>query len=196
MKPVPRPSTPADAAAIAALFAEARMDLDPGHLHWKYWQPRADWPRPRSFVIVSGSELIAHVAIMPGTCAWGTRRETIIQMIDWVARAGTGMGVMLMKHVGQMAGALLSIGGGRKPAAFCRISVFVLRARQPAMHGRPFRCGYCTPVRRGKCCHGWLAPPGGIRHPRKLAPTGKRAVGPDEIGQIDSVFPLPIQGSP
>jgi hypothetical protein len=70
-----RPSTPADAPAIVALLTEAGLQpsVDPQHLHWKYWQPRADWPGPRSYVLTSDSELIAHGAIIPGTCTWGAR---------------------------------------------------------------------------------------------------------------------------
>src|SRR5580658_10208488 len=112
MKRAIRPATAADAAALGALFAEVGMDADPQHLRWKYWQPRADWVRPRSFVIASGSELIAHAGIIPGSCAWGTRRVMTIYVIDWLARRGEGgTGAMLMKHVGQMADALLLVGG-------------------------------------------------------------------------------------
>lgn len=196
MKPVPRPSTPADAAAIAALFAEAGMDLDPDHLHWKYWQPRADWPRPRSFVIASGSELIAHAGIVPGTCAWGTRRETIIHVIDWVARASTGVGVMLMKHVGQMAGALIAIGGGP-----------VTRSILPHIGFRPAgsATGYARPLfplRILGTGPAWRLLPRLARATwRRSAPAARdpdwqvRRLGGDEVGQIAAVLPRPTHGA-
>jgi hypothetical protein len=109
-----RPSTPADAGAIVALFAEAGLhpNLDPPHLHWKYWQPRTDWPKPRSFVLTDGSEAIAHGAIVPGAWLCGARRVSIVHVIDWAARrTEAGAGTMLMKHIGQQAGGLLAIGG-------------------------------------------------------------------------------------
>lgn len=109
-----RPSTPADAGAIAALFAEAGLhpNLDPPQLHWKYWQPRADWPNPRSFVLTDGSDAIAHGAIVPGAWRSGTRRMSILHMIDWAARrTEAGAGTMLMKHIGRQAEGLLAIGG-------------------------------------------------------------------------------------
>ncbi len=196
MKPVPRPSTPADAAALAALFAELRMDLDPDHLHWKYWQPRADWPRPRSFVIARGSELIAHAGIVPGTCAWGSRRETIIQVIDWVARAGPGLGVMLMKHVAQMAGALVAIGGGP-----------ITRSILPHIGFRPAGTvtAYARPLFPLRILHtrpAWKLLPRLARAAWRRSPPAKpgadwqvRRVGGDEVGQIAAVLPLPTHGS-
>jgi hypothetical protein len=109
-----RPSTPEDAPAILALFAEAglRPNVRPPELHWKYWEPRADWPGPRSFVLTHHRELVAHSAIVPGSCAWVSGQVTVIHMIDWAARpAAAGAGVTLMKHIGQQAQALLAIGG-------------------------------------------------------------------------------------
>jgi hypothetical protein len=109
-----RPSTPADAPAITELFAQAnlRPNADPQALHWKYWQERADWPGPRSFVLTRGNDLIAHGALILGTFAWAARRETMGHVIDWVARRGeVGAGVALMKHIGQQVGSLLAIGG-------------------------------------------------------------------------------------
>jgi hypothetical protein len=110
-----RPTTPADASAMGALFAEVGLlpNLDPEHLRWKYWQPRTDWPGPRSFVLASASELLAHGAVIPGIYAWGSRCVSTIQMIDWVARRGeAGAGVTVMKYIAQQAESLLSIGGG------------------------------------------------------------------------------------
>jgi hypothetical protein len=109
-----RPSTPADAGAIVDLFAAAGLhpNLDPQHLHWKYWQPRADWPGPRSFVLTDGSEALAHGAIVPGAWLHGARRVSIVHMIDWAARpAEAGAGTMLMKHIGRQSEGLLAIGG-------------------------------------------------------------------------------------
>jgi hypothetical protein len=196
MKPAPRPSTPADAAAITALFAEAGMDLDPDHLHWKYWQPRADWPGPRSFVIASGTDVIAHAGIVPGSCAWGTRRETVIHVIDWVARASTGVGVMLMKHVGQMAGVLIAIGGGPDtrsilPHIGFRPAGSVTAYARPLFALRILRTGPAWKVLPRLARAAW-------RRSARAAPDPDwqvRRLGGDEVGQIATVLPRPTHGS-
>jgi hypothetical protein len=104
-----------DAPAIIALFAQAglRPNTDSQALYWKYWQERADWPGPRSFVLTNGgTDLIAHGALIPGTTAWGAHRERTAQVIDWVAERGEiGAGVTLMKYIGQQVDSLISIGG-------------------------------------------------------------------------------------
>ena len=109
-----RPLTAADVPSVLGLFAEARLspNVAPQDLQWKYWQPRADWPGPRSFVLADGRGPIAHAALIPAWCAWGVHRIKMIHVIDWAARPGTvGAGVALMKHIGQQAQALLAIGG-------------------------------------------------------------------------------------
>lgn len=117
MKRSIRPSTPADAPAIVALLKQVGLspNLDPQHLHWKYWQARGDWTAPRSFVLTDGGEPIAHTAIIPGAAIARERRECFVQMIDWAARPGeVGAGVALMKYLGQQVGSLLSIGGSKE----------------------------------------------------------------------------------
>ena len=114
MKRSLRPSTPADAPAIVALLTEAGLqpNVDPQHLHWKYWQPRADWPGPRSYVLAGGNSIVAHTGLVPGSLLWGEDRIRLVQMIDWAARSDTASaGVSLMKHVGGLVDGLLSIGG-------------------------------------------------------------------------------------
>jgi len=109
-----RPSTPADAAAIVALLAQAglRPHTEPEHLDWKYWRPRSDWPGPRSFVLTEGTAPIAHAAIVPGAWSSGSQRASVFHAIDWAARPGeAGAGAMLMKAIGSQAGALIAIGG-------------------------------------------------------------------------------------
>jgi len=124
-----RPTTPADAPALAALMAEVglRPNSEPAHLDWKYWRERPDWPGPRSFVMARGDEILAHAAFIPGAClvcgpgsraqgshAQGspTQRVRTRHVIDWAARStATGAGVSLMKYLGQGTDALLAIGG-------------------------------------------------------------------------------------
>jgi hypothetical protein len=109
-----RPTTPADAAAIAALLTEAGLHpiTRPGIEEWKYWQSGRGWPGPRSFTLAEGDALIAHGAIVPGVLAWGEERARIVQVVDWAARSGTaGAGVAIMKRIGQLADGMLAIGG-------------------------------------------------------------------------------------
>jgi hypothetical protein len=195
MKLAVRPSTPADAAAIAALFADVGMDSDPQHLRWKYWQPRADRPGPRSFVIASGSELVAHAGIIPGACAWGARHVMILHIIDWVARRGSGEGVMLMKHVGQVTDALLAIGGGVETQRIL-----------PHIGFRPAGAatGYArslSPLRLLRGGATWKVLPrlarAAWRRTARAAAGAEwqvRRLAGDEISQIASVVPLPAHG--
>jgi hypothetical protein len=97
-----------------ALWHEAglRANSDPLELHWKYWQPRADCPGPRSFVMTRGEEILAHAGLIPGVCALGSRRLSTVHLIDWAALgAAVGAGVSLMKHIGRSTDVLLAIGG-------------------------------------------------------------------------------------
>jgi hypothetical protein len=109
-----RPSIPEDGPAIVALMKQAGLQPheDPAHLHWKYWQARADWPAPRSFVLTDGKDILAHGAACPGTLRWGAGQGRVIHMIDWAARRDSvGAGVLLMKQVACTSDFLLGIGG-------------------------------------------------------------------------------------
>lgn len=109
-----RPSTPADAEAIVALLTQAGLhpSIEPQHLYWRYWQPRTDWPEPRSYLLTEGGEPIAHGALVPGTWLCGSRRLKVIHVIDWAARRNSvGAGGVLMKYIAQHADALLAVGG-------------------------------------------------------------------------------------
>jgi len=114
MKRMARPTTAADAAPILELFEAAGLhpNSEPQALNWKYWQPRADWAGPRSFVLTDEDVPVAHGAIIPHCCAWAAQRISMIHVIDWAARPrALGAGVALMKHIGHQAQALLAIGG-------------------------------------------------------------------------------------
>jgi hypothetical protein len=146
-----RPSTPADGAAIIALLRDQlawKADdpmADPRQMHWKYWQKRADWPGPRSFVLARGDEVLAHAAIVPGTCASRAGRFSLIHMVDWAAREGSvGAGIMLMKHIGRLADLLLAVGGSGRTLAIL-----------PALGFRP--CGVGTRFVRPLRPLGYLA---------------------------------------
>lgn len=109
-----RPSTPEDAAAIVDLMMAAGLEphSDPRHLHWKYWQPRLDYPEPRSFVMTDGRRLLAHLAVVPGAFRYGDTRVRVTHMIDWAARReAAGAGIRLAKQVARMSDFALATGG-------------------------------------------------------------------------------------
>jgi hypothetical protein len=196
-----RPSTPADAAAILALFDTAGFhpNSEPSHLQWKYWQPRADWTGSRSFVLADETGLIAHTAILPGACMFGSQRIRTIQMIDWVARPGEfGAGVILLKRLAQQTEALVSIAGGE-------LTLKIL----PHLGFRPLgvATGYSRalfPFRllRSHAIPLWRRWP---RFARSVAwaltaPAARcgnwtvRRIAGDDIDRIASVLPLPVRG--
>lgn len=112
-----RPSVPADAPAIVELLAAAGLKptVEPEALDWKYWQEREDWTVARSYVAMRGAQILAHAAVVPGSCATDSRRATVLHLIDWAARPNAaGVGVSLMKHVGRLADALLAVGGSEQ----------------------------------------------------------------------------------
>jgi hypothetical protein len=65
--------------------AGLNVTATPREQHWKYWQDRPDWPGPRSYVMTRGSEIIAHAALVPGTCATQAHRFRVLHLIDWAA---------------------------------------------------------------------------------------------------------------
>lgn len=111
-----RPSTPEDGPDIVALMRSAGLEphSDPQHLHWKYWQERADWPGARSFVLADGRQLLAHVAVVPGAFRCGGTRARVIHMVDWAARRdAAGAGIRLARHLNRMTDFVLATGGSR-----------------------------------------------------------------------------------
>ena len=111
-----RPSVPEDGPAIIALMRGAGLQphVAPEHLHWKYWRERPDWPGPRSFVLTEGRDLLAHVALVPGTLHSEGGTAHIAHPIDWAARReAVGAGVRVMRHLAGTVDFLLGIGGSR-----------------------------------------------------------------------------------
>jgi hypothetical protein len=193
-----RPSTPADASALVALFAELGLyaNVDTDYLNWKYWQPCADWAGSRSFVLATGDDVLAHGAVVPGVCAWGSQRVTLLQIVDWAARANPGAGVTLLKHIGRMTEALLGIGGREETQRLLPIIGFrpAGTATAYALPLFPLR------ILRGKAT--WKLLPrlarGIWRHaalPEPDAQWRTRRLAADEVGQITSVLPRPVRGA-
>lgn len=170
-------------------------NFDTPFLNWKYWQPRADWPGPRSFVVTAGSELIAHAAIVPGICAWAGRRVATLHLYDWAARAGTGAGVTLLKHIGRMTDALLAVGGAPETLRIL-----------PHVGFRPVgvATGYARPLypmRIVRAGPKWKVLPrfarALLRRSAAAAPDPSwraRRLDAAELSQIRSVFPRPMRG--
>lgn len=189
-----RASTPQDAAAIVALMADAglRPNTDPQHLYWKYWQERQDWSGPRSYVLTDGDTLLAHGALIPAHCSCEPGRLKIVHMIDWAARRSEpGVGVTLMKYVGNLVDGLLGIGG----------SATTLKI-MPLMGYRPYGLvtGYVRPLHTLRLLHGgpdWKVLPRMARSAmwRLTAPRlvrgewRARRIEPGDIGQIATALP-------
>ncbi len=121
MKPSVRASTPDDAPQIAALlstvfsFGLDAPAVDPHRMHWKYWQEHDGWPGSRSYVLARGHDVLAHGAIVPGTCAFGASRFGVIHLIDWAARPGVpGAGLTIMRYVAALTDTLVAIGGSEQ----------------------------------------------------------------------------------
>lgn len=200
MRCVGRPSTPEDVPAIVALLAQAGMHVEPQNLHWQYWQPRADWAGPRSFVLVNGSSIVAHGGVIPGSCAWESRRIRTLHVIDWVANPREiGAGVALMNYIGQQAEALLAIGGGPQTMQILPNIGFRLTGTAT---------GYArslSPLRllRDSGQRNWRLLPRFVRSLawRLTAPAAApgdgwqaRRVAADDLEQIASVLPTPAGG--
>ena len=95
--------------------AGLKPNVEPAALDWKYWTAREDWAGARSFVATRGAQILAHAAVVPGSCATASGRMTVLHLIDWAARPNAaGVGVSLMKHVGRLADTLLAVGGSEQ----------------------------------------------------------------------------------
>jgi hypothetical protein len=195
-----RPSTREDAPALATLMSEVglRPNLEPAHLEWKYWRPRADWPGPRSFVMTRGEEILAHAAVIPGACLFGAQahRARMLHLIDWAARpTATGAGVSLLKHVGQGTDALLAIGGSRQTLqllphlGFCSVgsATCYVRPLHPARILTPSGHPASTLLPRFARSVLWaLQAPSGYAEGWNV-----RQVEPRELSHLASVLPTP-----
>ena len=202
MKSSLRPSTPDDAPALVALWHEAglRANTDPLELHWKYWQPRADWPGPRSFVMTRGDEILAHAGLIPAVCAVGSHRLSTVHLIDWAALGtAAGAGVSLMKHIGRSADVLLAIGGSAQTLkilphlgyrASAPVTTFVrtlhpLRLLAPSVHS-----SWKLPARFARSVFWKLRAPS-----LALKDWQVRAVPASETGSLLSVLPVATENT-
>lgn len=90
----------------AAPFLESRL------LWWKYFQPRTDWPAPRSWVMKDGSQIVAHAGIWPLRFVVSGQKVDSMHIIDWAASPqAPGSGVLLYREVMRQAPTLFGVGG-------------------------------------------------------------------------------------
>jgi hypothetical protein len=177
-----------------------RPNVKPPDMHWKYWQPRADWLGPRSFVLTDGSAIVAHGGIIPGSCAWQSHRLRTLHVIDWVAsRREIGAGVALMNYIGQQAEALLAIGGSAQTMqilpnigfrATGRVTGYA-RALSPLRllrDARPRNLGLLARFARSLAWR--LAAPPVVTGNGWLA----RRIADDDLERVSSVLPIPVRG--
>jgi len=196
-----RPSTPEDGPRILTLMREAGLDppVNPRDLFWKYWQQREDWPGPRSFVLMDGAEVLAHLGVVPTSCRSESGTLRIGSVVDWAARPrAAGAGVRLMRHVGGLTDALLAV----QPSPVAS-GVMRLMGYQP----RGFVTGYVRPLRplrllRERPGPQWRLPPRLARSilwtltaPRSAAGGWRsRRIEGEQIDHIASVLPRSREG--
>ena len=202
-----------------ALMAEAGLAsrTSAREQRWKYWQERHDWPGPRSYLMTRGSEILAHAALVPGTCATNTRRFRVVHLIDWAARpTATGAGVSLMKHLGRLTDALLAIGGSAQTLQIlphlgfrpCGSAVSYVRTLRPLriltpstrnhwrLAPRLARSAFWTLTAPSIDTDGWQARPVGLSETAKVAaafpaPTREMVVLERSEGLLSHVLQSP-----
>ena len=77
---------------------------------WKYWDPRPDWPEPRSYLYERDGELQGHVALWPAV--WPPPGPRGVHMIDWAAvRESPGAGLAMVQKLARMYDFIIAIGG-------------------------------------------------------------------------------------
>jgi hypothetical protein len=196
-----RCSTPEDAAQIVTLFAEAGLSPNsrPQDMEWKYWRQRIDWDGARSFILTDERRVIAHGSAMPGAIAWGDRRASILQVIDWAASPrAPSAGVSLFGRIGQLADIHVSVGGSQDTLEImpligferlCQITGYARPLRPWRILGSGGRVGWRLAARflRGAL---WKA----RVPPIDLAGCRAVRIGPQELAQLSGVFPRPRAG--
>ncbi len=141
-----RSTTLTDERAIRALLqhahgiAQDHPMFAPRHLYWKYWQPRAGWQGSRSYVLTRDEEIIAHAAVVPAVCTWGTGRLELLHVIDWAARPeARGAGNTLMRHIGTLADAIATSDGGEEALRLLPFMGFRQSNTVVTQYARPLR---------------------------------------------------------
>jgi hypothetical protein len=202
-----RSTTVADESAIRSLLQEAH-GVAPGHpmfearhLHWKYWEPREGWQGSRSYVLTRGERIIAHAAIVPAVCSWGSERLNVLHVIDWAARPeARGAGNTIMQHIGALADAIVTSDGGDAAWRLLPFLGFAESNTVVTQYARPIRpllylTGADAPRWRlaARCVRNTLW---ALRAPAD-APRAQRSrrVAADELGGAPIPWPVPRHAS-
>jgi hypothetical protein len=113
-----RSTTGDDEGTIVALLQESlgmKPDhpmLERRHLHWKYWEPREDWHGSRSYALTKDGRIVAHGAVVPCECVWGSHRIRMLHVIDWAGKSDArGSGAAIMQHIAKLGDAIVTSSG-------------------------------------------------------------------------------------
>jgi hypothetical protein len=113
-----RPTTVADEPALIALLTRVfAVDsqapfVNPALLRWKYWEPRADYTEPRSFVMEQSGRIVAHIGLWPVTVQGEATTDRGVHLIDWAADPdASGSGVFMLHRMVPRFDFLYAIGG-------------------------------------------------------------------------------------
>jgi hypothetical protein len=202
-----RSTTAADESAIRSLLQEAH-GVAPGHpmfegrhLHWKYWEPRADWQGSRSYVLTREERIIAHAAIVPGVCSWRNGRLKLLHVIDWAAcPKARGAGNTLMQHIGALADAIITSDGAAAALRLLPFLGFADSGTVVTQYARPIRpLLYLTGVDAPR----WRLAARSVRNAlwalrapaRPPRAQRSRPLEPHELGGAPIPWPLPRHGS-
>ena len=201
MSSIFRPTAPGDQPQITRLLTQAfgaspqSTLLDPRVMQWKYWEPRADWPHPRGYVMERDGQLLAHAAIWPVEFPQTGIRG--VQMIDWAAtRDNPGAGISLVGRLTRMFDFMYSIGGSPTARKLFPSYGFteVTRTWMAARPLRPFRQALTHQSRN------WKLAPRLVRNWWRAhstsAPTGEWAAAPLAPSQICTAAPNFFPRSP
>ena len=116
-----RATSATDQTALAQFLVrvfEVRADapfVKPAVMAWKYWDRRADWTEPRSYVLEQDDTIVAHAGLWPMTFLEGGKAVRGVQMIDWAsAREAPGAGLALCQRLSAMFDFIYSIGGSEQ----------------------------------------------------------------------------------
>jgi len=175
-------------------MAPGNPAVESRHMRWKYWDEWPDWPESRGYVLTQNDGIVAHGAVVPLTCLWEDRRIKVVRVIDWGAKAkSVGSGVVLMKRIGQMADAVMAVGGtemtlkifpalGAKRFGMAQRYVYPLRPFRRLLTGN--ETGWRVGARFARAVFWSLQAP-------SSQPTGwaARRIAADQLGS--AVFPTP-----
>lgn len=137
MKSSLRPTLISDLQALSQFLSRAfgvspaSPFLDPAVMAWKYWEPRADWEGPRSYVLEKDGAIVAHAGIWPMTFNLDHEVVRGIHMIDWASgQESPGAGLALVQKLAGMFDFIFSIGGSEMTSKVLPAFGFVEHTRE------------------------------------------------------------------